>query len=73
MVSVPTRNIESPCNKICTLAADDGPCLGCGRSLDEIINWLRYSHEQRAMIMALLPERLATMRAERKARKKGRA
>jgi hypothetical protein len=31
-------NVESPCNDICTLD-DEKICLGCFRSLDEIIHW----------------------------------
>lgn len=31
-------NAESPCNDICTLD-NEKICLGCFRSLDEIIHW----------------------------------
>jgi len=33
-------NTESPCNNICTLD-DEKICLGCFRSLDEIIHWAK--------------------------------
>ncbi len=51
--------IESPCNKICTLDAASGRCLGCGRSVDEIARWATMSAAERARIMAELPARLA--------------
>ena len=30
---------ESPCNKICTLDAVTGLCIGCGRTTAEIAGW----------------------------------
>ena len=43
----------SPCNSICTLD-DDDRCLGCKRTLDEIVRWtLMSADEQRAVIAAL--------------------
>jgi predicted Fe-S protein YdhL (DUF1289 family) len=36
----------------------DGYCEGCFRNLQEIGNWLSYSHEQREFLMdSVLPER----------------
>jgi predicted Fe-S protein YdhL (DUF1289 family) len=52
--------IESPCNKICTVLGEH--CIGCGRTLAEIANWIGYSDGERARIMAELPERLASLR-----------
>jgi predicted Fe-S protein YdhL (DUF1289 family) len=54
--------IESPCNKICTIAPVSGLCVGCGRSLAEIANWIGYSDGERARIMAELLGRLESMR-----------
>jgi predicted Fe-S protein YdhL (DUF1289 family) len=51
--------IESPCNKICTLDAASGRCLGCGRSVDEIARWVGMSAAERARIMDELPARLS--------------
>jgi predicted Fe-S protein YdhL (DUF1289 family) len=36
-------------------------CAGCGRTLDEIANWLRYDDHKRRRIMKQLAERLAAM------------
>jgi len=33
--------IKSPCKKICKLN-ECKICVGCGRTLDEIINWTKY-------------------------------
>ncbi|MGV2128784.1 DUF1289 domain-containing protein [Agrobacterium vitis] len=44
----------SPCIGICTLDETSAFCLGCGRSLDDIANWSRYSERQRTEIMLSL-------------------
>lgn len=46
-------NIESPCVNICILNPDQ-ICMGCGRSLDEITNWNKYTDEERSEIMKTL-------------------
>jgi predicted Fe-S protein YdhL (DUF1289 family) len=51
--------IESPCVKICTLDARSGLCLGCGRTISEIAQWTTMSGEERKLVMAELPARLA--------------
>jgi len=59
--------IESPCNKICTLDARSGLCLGCGRTVDEIGRWTAMSATERARVMAELPARLAVLQTTRAA------
>jgi uncharacterized protein len=54
--------IASPCNKICTVEPVSGLCIGCGRSLAEIANWIGYSDAERSRIMVELPQRLASLR-----------
>jgi predicted Fe-S protein YdhL (DUF1289 family) len=54
--------IESPCNKVCTLDASSALCIGCGRSVAEIAGWIGFCAEERARIMAELPGRLAALR-----------
>ncbi len=56
------RPSTSPCNKICTVEPVSGLCIGCGRSLAEITNWIGYSDDERSRIMAELPRRLASLR-----------
>jgi len=55
--------METPCEKICIVDAASELCRGCGRSLDEITGWTRYSDVERARIMAELPPRLEAMRS----------
>ncbi|MPZ40655.1 MAG: DUF1289 domain-containing protein [Rhizobiales bacterium] len=55
--------IASPCNKICTIGTDSGLCIGCGRSLAEIANWIAFCDGKRSRIMAELPRRLESLRA----------
>jgi predicted Fe-S protein YdhL (DUF1289 family) len=60
-------NIESPCNKVCVVDPTSALCIGCGRSLAEIGGWLGFSPEERARIMAELPQRLSTLPGRRAA------
>ena len=48
------EDIRSPCVKICSL--EDGVCIGCGRTQDEIREWIIMTDNQREEIM----ERLKT-------------
>lgn len=38
-------------------------CLGCKRTLDEIVRWSEMTDEERAEVMAKLPLRTATREA----------
>jgi len=61
-------DIESPCNKVCTVDPIAALCVGCGRSLAEIEAWMRFSAEERTRVMAQLPQRLASLDRARAAR-----
>ncbi len=50
--------IESPCVKICQID-DDGLCVGCDRTLDEIAGWGSWPAERRDAVMMALPTRRA--------------
>lgn len=63
--------IETPCVRICVVDPETGFCIGCGRTRMEIGGWLSYSPLERRSIMALLPERVATL-TQRKTRRGGR-
>jgi predicted Fe-S protein YdhL (DUF1289 family) len=52
--------VDSPCIGVCTLS-DNGLCMGCFRSMDEISNWTRFTHVDKRRIMAEIPGRLAAM------------
>ena len=49
---------SSPCINICQMDDDSDLCLGCGRTIDEIIAWGSLREDQRQAIMADLPARL---------------
>lgn len=51
--------LASPCTGICTLDPIDDVCLGCGRTIYEIMNWSAMDAEGRAAVMAGLPARVA--------------
>jgi len=53
--------IETPCLKICTLEPGSRLCRGCGRTIDEIAGWGAMSESERRRVMALLPDRIATI------------
>jgi predicted Fe-S protein YdhL (DUF1289 family) len=35
--------VKSPCVKICKLDEENGVCIGCGRTIEEITNWSTFS------------------------------
>lgn len=53
--------IETPCVRICQIAATQGICEGCGRTLAEIGGWLSLTPDARRRVMAELPARLARL------------
>lgn len=55
----PPRSIATPCIKVCIVDGASSLCLGCFRTLAEIGGWSSLSDEQRAAVMADLPERRA--------------
>ncbi|HEU4661159.1 MAG TPA: DUF1289 domain-containing protein [Pseudolabrys sp.] len=59
--------IETPCIKICTLDPQARYCTGCGRTVEEIANWMRMSAQDRARVMAELPARLTAATASQTA------
>lgn len=48
---------QSPCVRICTLN-NDSICIGCGRSTQEIKNWVTFSDEEKRNVKAQLKLRL---------------
>ena len=41
--------VDSPCTNVCAL--DDGLCVGCGRTVDEVASWRSMSDEERAQVV----------------------
>ena len=59
------RPIATPCVKICLIDGESGLCVGCQRTLTEIASWSRFSDDERAEIMSILPERRVRIRPEK--------
>ncbi len=53
--------VRSPCILVCELERVTGWCFGCGRSGEEVENWLAFSDAERDAVMAALPDRLVAI------------
>jgi len=58
-------DIETPCNKVCTLDSAGTLCVGCGRTLAEIAGWARFSSDERRRIISTLADRLSALQGQR--------
>jgi hypothetical protein len=47
---------------VCKLDAATGWCLGCGRSGEEIAEWIDLSGARKRSLLAALPDRLERLR-----------
>jgi hypothetical protein len=52
--------VESPCKKLCALNSAD-ICSGCGRTREEIGNWMSMSDEGRLRVKKIAEMRLAAL------------
>jgi predicted Fe-S protein YdhL (DUF1289 family) len=55
-----TLPIESPCNRVCTINPATEYCMGCWRTIGEIIEWHGAGEARKAEILARLPARRGT-------------
>jgi predicted Fe-S protein YdhL (DUF1289 family) len=58
----PRATVASPCTRNCCLDAQD-VCLGCGRTLEDILRWHAAGDDERRRIVALAAERRAARAA----------
>lgn len=56
-VDAHVAEVPSPCIQICIIEPDDGLCVGCARTLDEIASWGAMSNDARRAVMNVLPKR----------------
>lgn len=47
----------SPCINFCRMDCCRGVCLGCFRTLDEIVHWAEYTPREKRAVLAKLPAR----------------
>lgn len=59
------EEIQSPCVKLCVVHPEERICVGCFRTIEEISRWSRLTHEERASIMADLPDRAPRLKKRR--------
>lgn len=57
MTARPEEPVASPCVRNCCLD-DDDVCLGCGRSIHEIVGWNTATSAERRDIIARAKERV---------------
>ena len=46
----------SPCTKNCSLNTSTNICEGCGRTLEEIVEWTRMTDDEKQQVMNRLSE-----------------
>ena len=49
--------ITSPCNDVCITDSESNLCIGCGRTKEEISNWLNYSDKEKKNVLKELRTR----------------
>lgn len=52
-------SIASPCISVCQIDDSTGECLGCGRTIDEIRDWIIMTAEQKTKVLSELEQRKA--------------
>jgi predicted Fe-S protein YdhL (DUF1289 family) len=61
----PPAPIKTPCVKVCMVDPESTLCLGCFRTIKEVIHWSRFSEAERDQLMAELPTRRGRIRPEK--------
>ena len=51
-----TSEVESPCVNICLI--EEGYCIGCGRTEDQIMEWLYADDDRKLEILDEISERV---------------
>lgn len=54
----------SPCTGVCRMDTESGWCLGCLRSIDEIVAWASYDEADKRRVWAMLPLRRQQLAGE---------
>jgi len=49
--------IDSPCTDICTIDAQSNLCIGCGRTANEIADWVHCTENQKIKLLKDLKKR----------------
>jgi predicted Fe-S protein YdhL (DUF1289 family) len=51
------NEIESPCISVCRY--ENEVCVGCGRTVEEVVNWFDFTNEQRQEVVNRLEKESA--------------
>ena len=51
------NSVPSPCISVCRMDDTGGLCLGCFRTLDEIVKWGRSGDDEKRVIWHLITQR----------------
>ena len=54
-----TKEVESPCISVCRY--EDEVCVGCGRTVDEVVEWYNMTNEQKQEIVNRLEKEEAKL------------
>lgn len=46
--------VISPCNSVCKMDENSKLCIGCWRTIDEIVAWSSHSDEAKMKVLALI-------------------
>ncbi|CUI79399.1 DUF1289 domain-containing protein [Cognatishimia activa] len=57
--------ISSPCVSLCGIHPTAEICTGCYRTMDEILEWGRYTEDHRLKLMSELPSRASRLKQRR--------
>jgi predicted Fe-S protein YdhL (DUF1289 family) len=52
-----TEPVKSPCIQVCIMDRETGFCLGCHRTMEELVAWREMSDADRSALVAELPSR----------------
>ena len=56
-MSLPPAVVPSPCCNVCQMDPESGLCRGCGRTLQEIAEWLEMTPEQKLATLERVAQR----------------
>jgi predicted Fe-S protein YdhL (DUF1289 family) len=51
------KKLQSPCTRRCTVAPGSDICVGCYRTVEEIVRWTKFTDAQRQAVMDQLEAR----------------
>ena len=54
------KKIASPCTRRCTVAPGSDICVGCYRTVDEIVRWTKFTDAERQAVLDQLESRRNT-------------